>query len=241
MYETNDMIEPTYDDTIDWSEYWDETDIEHELRESPSAEHLVDPLVAFVDAKGVPDAYADVGCGPGAAVFGVAERHPETTVVGYDSARSVLDGTRRYADQHGAENVRFERTVLPAFDPGRQFDLVTCFFTLCYVADVERALENLYDAVAPGGYLLLTYHNRYAQSVFRTFAESPHEYLDESSTWDPDTFADRFELVLEGENLLSYERIHEILETWPRSVWSVSEDIEPYGAWRQHPLVYVPK
>jgi len=117
---------------------------------------------------------------------------------------------------------------------------VTAFFTLCYVADVERALRNLYDAVAPGGCLVLTYHNRLAQSLFETFAAAPEAHLPEDGAWDPETFADRFELVVEGENLLSYDRIHDVLGTWPRSVWS-AVDAERYRAWRQNPLVYVPK
>ncbi|MFB6227013.1 MAG: hypothetical protein ABEH88_00240 [Halobacteriales archaeon] len=59
--------------------------------------------------------------------------------------------------------------------------------------------------------------------------------------WDPDQFADRFELTIEGENLLSYERIQAVLGTWPRSVFSVAEDVEQYAAHRYEPLVYVPK
>lgn len=130
--------------------------------------------------------------------------------------------------------------MLPDFDPDRQFELVTAFFTLCYVPQVERALQALYDAVAPGDHLVMNYHNRHARSLFETFARDPHEYLGAESTWDPDHFTDRFELVLEGENLLSYDRIQQTLDTWPESVWSVV-DAERYGAWKQNPLVYVPK
>lgn len=51
----------------------------------------------------------------------------------------------------------------------------------------------------------------------------------------------RFELVTSGESLLSYDRIHDILGTWPRSVFSVATDTDAYGAHRHEPLVYVPK
>ncbi|WP_211334027.1 class I SAM-dependent methyltransferase [Halopiger aswanensis] len=138
-------------------------------------------------------------------------------------------------------DVTFERAVLPEFDPDRQFDVVSSFYTLCYVADVERALQNLFDAVVPGGYLLITYHNEYAQSIFESIAESPTDYLDETSAWDPDHFAERFELVIGGENLLSYRRIRDVLGSWPQSVWSVAENAERYDAWRQNPFVFVPK
>src|SRR5699024_4588253 len=118
-------------------------------------------------------------------------------------------------------NITFEQTILPNFDPERRFDVVSCLFTLCYVADVERTLENLYKTVEPGGYLVVHYHNRFAQAHYSNIAESPDEYLDEDSAWNPETFAERFELVVQGDSLLSYERIHEVLGTWPQSVFSV--------------------
>lgn len=56
----------------------------------------------------------------------------------------------------------------------------------------------------------------------------------------PESFADRFELVIEGESLLSYEQIRGTVGAWLQSVWSVIET-ERYDAWRQNPLVFVPK
>lgn len=231
----------SYSDTINWDEYWESADESDVTDASPSAEYVVDPLREFFDERGVPESYADVGCGAGAAVFDVAEQFPGTSVVGYDAVDAVLKENRQRARDAKCDNVAFEHTVLPAFDPDRQFDVVSSFFTLCYVADVERALTNLYDAVAPGGYLLITYHNASAQSMFQEMAESPHEYLDEDGPWKPDRFADRFELVLEGESLLSYRTIHDVLDAWPQSIWSVAENAEPYQARRMNPLVFVPK
>lgn len=233
------MPESTYANTIDWDEYW-ETDDEAS-HDPPSGEFIVEPLVEFFERRGVPASYADVGCGPAPTVFEAAERYPETTAVGYDAAQPVIAANRERAREEGYENARFEQTVLPDFHPDQQFDVVSSFFTLCYVADIEQALQNMYDAVAPGGDLVLTYHNQYAQSMFESIAASPHEYLDESSRWDPDRFADRFELVLDGESILSYRKIHDILDSWPQSVWSVTENTDRYGAWRMNPLVYVPK
>ena len=232
---------PAYDSTIDWNRYWSEADDEGRDDANASAEFVADAFFEFLEETSDPDAYADVGCGGGVLALDVAERYPEATVVGYDAADPVLAANRERAREEGRENVSFERAVLPDFDPDRQFDVVSCFFTLCYIADVERALRNLYDAVAPGGHLVLTYHNRYAQSLFGRIAESPEDYLDESSAWDPERFPERFELVIEGESVLSYERVHDALGTWPQSVWSTVEDAEKYGAWRQNPLVYVPK
>jgi SAM-dependent methyltransferase len=235
------MLETTYRGTIDWDEYWDDADEKDMDDASPSTKYIVDPLSEFFEARGRPETYADVGCGPGAAVFQVADQYPETTVVGYDAAPAVLEENRERAREEGYENVSFEDAVLPEFDPDQQFDAVSCFYTLCYVADIEQALENLYDAVAPGGYLVITYHNRHAQRMFQHMADSPDDYLDEDGAWKPGRFADRFELVIEGESLLSYRKIHDVLGSWPQSVWSVAEDSERYGAWKMNPLVFVPK
>lgn len=228
-----------YTDTIDWDRFWADADEDRRSDTNPSGDLVLDPLLEFIEATGVPDSYADVGCGPGAAVAAVADRYPDTTVVGYDAAAPVLAENRDRFDH--LENLAFERTVLPAFDPDQTFDLVTSLFTLCYVADVETALRNLYDAVAPGGTLIVHYHNRLAHAHYRDIATDPHAVLDEDAPWDPDTFAERFRLVIEGENLLSYERIHDVLGTWPRSVFSVATGTDQYGAHRYEPLVYIPK
>jgi SAM-dependent methyltransferase len=234
------MTGDAYERSIDWEEYWRAADDGDRIDAGPSAAYVLDALREFLDER-PPASYADVGCGPGDVVFDVAERSPDATVVGYDAAEPVLAENRERAATANLENVRFERAVLPSFDPGREFDVVSAFYTLCYVADVECALENLYDAVAPGGALVFTYHNRLARSQFRTVAEAPDEHLEESSPFDPERYAERFELVIEGENLLSYERIHDVLGTWPQSVWSVAESAERYPAWRHNPLVYVPE
>lgn len=236
------MSEEIYNETIDWDEYWDGADEDVREDTSPSADLVLEPFVEFLATRfpDGPDAYADVGCGPGDLVFEVADRYPDATAVGYDAAEAVLAENRERAREAGLD-VGFERAVLPKFDPGRRFDIVSCLFTLCYVADVERALKALYEAVEPGGYLVVHYHNRLAQAHYADIAESPHEYLDEDSAWNPETFTDRFELVVGGESLLSYDRIHEVLGTWPQSVFSVADGAERYGAHRYEPLVYVPK
>lgn len=235
------MTDTTATGTIDWNSYWAAADDDDREAATPSDHHATDVVARFLDATGVPDAFADVGCGTGRVAFDVAERHPGTTVVGYDAGQPVLAENRDRARDEGIENVEFERTVLPEFDTDREFDVVFSYFTLCYVADVEQALQNLYEAVAPGGYLVFNYQNRLARAHWQRMADDPETYLDEDSAFDPDRFEERFRLLLDGENLLSYDRIHEALGTWPQSVWSVVERPDVRWAWRHHPLVYVPK
>lgn len=235
------MTRTTYDTTIDWDEYWTDADEDDREGASPSERFALDPLLEFLDSRCPPDAFADVGCGAGVVPFAVADRYPHADVVGYDAAEPVVADDGKRARDEGVANLSFEHAVLPAFDPDRTFDVVTCFFTLCYVRDVESALVNLYDAVAPGGYLVVHYNNSLAQSHYRTVAEDPHERLPEDGAFDPDTYAERFQNVIEGESILSYDRIHDILGHWPQSIWSVAEDADPYTAHRYEPVVFVPK
>lgn len=153
------MSDTTHNSTIDWDRYWREADDADRDSATPSTHHVRGLLADFFTEKGIPDSFADVGCGPGVVTFHVAEHYPEMTVVGYDAAESILTENR----QRASENVRFESTLLPDFAPDRQFDLVLCFGTLAYVAASECALQHLYDAVAPGGHLVLGYINRNGQ------------------------------------------------------------------------------
>jgi len=230
----------THPDTIDWNRFWTDADEAEADDASPASRHVIDALPDFFEARGRPDAFADVGCGPGVVAFEMAERYSDATVVGYDAAEPVLEDNRERAADRGLDNLAFERTVLPAF-PDREFDAVFLYFTLCYVADIESALQHMYDAVAPGGHLVFNYANRHAQAYWQTMAEDPDEYLGAESQFDADRFEERFRLLLDGENLLSYERIHDALGTWPQSVWSVADRPDKRWAWRHFPLVFVPK
>jgi len=230
-----------FEHTIDWTDYWTDADDADRRDASPSAQYVLDPLRELLADRGGADSLADVGCGTGTVAFAIAEEYPDATVTGYDAAGPVVEENRQRAAEREGPTPGFEQATLPAFDPDRQFDAVCSFYTLCYVPEIEEALQALYDAVAPGGALVLTYHNSLAQSHFQGIAEDPHEHLGEHSPWDPDRFADRFAAVIDGEAVLSHERIHDVLGTWPQSVWSVAEETERYPAWRHNPLVYVPK
>lgn len=229
-----------YDDTIDWSQFWSEADDEERGNATPSAHHLLEVLPKFITEKSTPDSFADVGCGPGLATFEIAKRYPETTVVGYDAAEPVLTENRQRAEDEGIGNLQFEQVTLPGFNPDQQFELVLCYATLDYVAEAEQALRNLYDAVAFNGHLLFNYPNRLARAHRRRMIKSP-EMFGRDEDFDTEQYAERFQLVIEGKNLLSYERIRETLGTWPQSIWSVVEKPDKRWAWRHFPLVYVPK
>jgi SAM-dependent methyltransferase len=242
----------TFEKTIDWDAFWCEASDREQMKASASGEHLLEILPPFFAAKGIPSSFADIGCGLGTITFEMAQRYPETTVIGYDAAESVLESNRERARVGGrveqedsnttrarepVVNVGFEQTVLPEFDPDREFEVIFSYCTLCYVAETDRALRNLYEAVEDGGYLILGYVSHHARRHFQErFGDStPGSSLGQ---FDP---VERFELVLDGETVLSYRRIHDVLGTWPRSIWSVVEKPDVQWAWENVPLVWVPK
>ncbi|MFW6376166.1 MAG: class I SAM-dependent methyltransferase [Thermoplasmatota archaeon] len=156
------MVKRRYHETIDWGEYWKAAKGDKVTDKTPKAKYTVEPLLEFFEKKGVPDTYADVGCGLGSAVFSVAEEYPDTETVGYDCIDRILGINLDKAVEEGYDNISFKKADLPDFYPDRQFEVITSFFTLCYISDIKKMLQNLYDAVKPGGYLIITYHNKYA-------------------------------------------------------------------------------
>ncbi|MFC7189483.1 hypothetical protein ACFQL7_06210 [Halocatena marina] len=91
------MTDTTADEPIDWNRFWSEADCADRASATPSTHHVRGLLADFFTAKGVPDSFADVGCGPGVVTFHVAECYPEVTAIGYDAAASVLVENRQQA------------------------------------------------------------------------------------------------------------------------------------------------
>ncbi|PSQ50223.1 class I SAM-dependent methyltransferase [Halobacteriales archaeon SW_12_67_38] len=226
--------------SFDWDTYWADADEERREEASPSAHHAAEVLPEFVERFDAPAGVADVGCGAGVTTFAAADRLSET-VVGYDTAAPVVERNRERAEREGVENVPFEQATLPAFAPDREFGVVFAYFTLQYVRDVEQALENLYAAVAPGGALVFNYMNRAARDFCSIAADDPHANADHPFVFDPDEYTERFGALLDGDSVLSRERIYETLGTWPRSAFTVADRPDVRWAWHHAPLVYVPK
>jgi trans-aconitate methyltransferase len=229
----------THQQSIDWDEFWRTADEDDQQSATPSAHHVREALADLVAETGGIDSFADVGCGPGVVTFDVAERYPDADVVGYDAAEAILETNRERAAADGFDNVGFEHAVLPEFDPDREFDLVCCYGTLAYVTESEQALQALYDAVAPGGHLVLGYVNEFGAAQFR----AQHADLKESDDprRDPEEYGKRFRLVMDEETTLSFDAIRKALGVWPRSIWEIAEKPEKQWAWGHVPLVYVPK
>lgn len=212
----------TFSSTIDWDAHWEREDrADLELRQL-AGERMARRLARYFEP--FPESLADVGCGPGFLLFELAETYRDREFVGYDAAPSVVRANRSVADEHGVENVRFRRGSLPEFDVERTFACVTCFSTLHYVAEPERALRRLLERVEPGGKLVFTYPNRHTQRAYRA-----------GDGVDPE----RFGLVLAGENLLTYGAVERATGRRPRSFWKAVGEDDWRSIGQVHPCVVV--
>jgi ubiquinone/menaquinone biosynthesis C-methylase UbiE len=99
----------------------------------------------------------DVGCGPGASAFALAEvLGGGAQVVGVDLAAAMVARARRHQRRGAAPAVRFlvgDATRLPF--PSGSFDLVTGHSFLYLVPDPLAVLAEVRRVLAPGGGLVL--------------------------------------------------------------------------------------
>ena len=99
----------------------------------------------------------DVGCGPGATALVLAERFPNSQVLGVDLSEPLL----RIATQHAqdaamGERVRFEKVdahELPYDDDS--FDVALTLNTVHLVTDPVRTLNEIERVLAPGGFVFI--------------------------------------------------------------------------------------
>jgi S-adenosylmethionine-dependent methyltransferase len=101
----------------------------------------------------------DVGCGQGTQALRLAEAG--CSVTGLDPSPSLLDILRTVADEAAVEIevVHGDLTTLPDLLPGRRFDVVCAHGLLMYLDDRRSALATLAAALAPGGFLSVTFRN----------------------------------------------------------------------------------
>jgi SAM-dependent methyltransferase len=189
-----------------WESYYEDGDWDRGAY--VGGDNMADHLDAFLDRVRPVASVASVGCGPAAAEFAVARRRPDVEFHCYDAAPAVVDANREEAAAEGVENLSFDVAALPDTGVDRTFDVVYCMAVLYFVRDAAGALRELFRLTAPGGHLVFTYPNRDMQAWARGL--------------DADDGAKReaFSLVAAGENLLSEDRIHDLLGASPRSYWS---------------------
>ncbi|MCW2584192.1 MAG: methyltransferase type 11, partial [Klenkia sp.] len=100
----------------------------------------------------------DLGAGTGTGTFALLERFPDARVVALDVDPAMLDHLAARAGERGVGGrVRGVQADLDGDWPDvGDVDLVWAASSLHHVADPDRALGRMRDALAPGGLLALT-------------------------------------------------------------------------------------
>ena len=100
------------------------------------------------------DRVLDLACGVGDPAFKIAESvGPEGRVLGLDLSPEMVRAAQAWAEEHGVRNAEFR--VIPSeldlgVSPG-SFDAATCRLGLMFVPDPVAALQELREALVPGG------------------------------------------------------------------------------------------
>jgi len=159
----------------------------------------------------------DLGCGPGLYTHRLARRGHRC--LGLDFSPASIKHARQQAEAEDVE-VRYEQADIREAEFGAGFDLVMMIFGEFNVfrpGDAERVLRKAFDALVPGGHVLVEGHTygevkRQGESPpfwqaleCSVFAEHPHLWLEEHF-WHPecDAATTRYLVtdLLNGETVL---------------------------------------
>lgn len=103
--------------------------------------------------------YLEVGSGPGILTTMVASKHPGVSITAVEVSPDMVEVARRYAESsHIEQEVRFvvgDASNAETIKELGKFNLVYSTFSLHHWEDPVRTIENLLEAVADNGVLLI--------------------------------------------------------------------------------------
>lgn len=101
------------------------------------------------------DNLLDVGCGDGSYTLKLADRISHGTVVAIDFSENMISLAKQRTQMYN--NVTFEHMDAAKINYKQKFSLVTALWSLQWVPEFEKALENIYHALQPGGRFFALY------------------------------------------------------------------------------------
>ena len=109
----------------------------------------------------------DICCGPGSLTREIAGHMPEGEVIGLDFSEVMIEKARSHTAEE-MQNVKFttgDATDLD-FESG-QFDLVTVAFGLRNIPEMEKAIDEMFRVLKPGGKAASLDLGKPGNSIFR--------------------------------------------------------------------------
>jgi 2-polyprenyl-3-methyl-5-hydroxy-6-metoxy-1,4-benzoquinol methylase len=114
----------------------------------PLADGLPERLRAGADV-------ADIGCGSGHAINVMAAAFPASRFTGIDFSEEGLAVARAEASQLGLKNAAFDAKDVANLDAAESYDVITVFDAIHDQAQPAEVLQNIHQALRPGGTLLM--------------------------------------------------------------------------------------
>jgi SAM-dependent methyltransferase len=121
------------------------------LQAQLAAAYIEDHAATFLPQP--PARILDLGTGPGFLALELHNLYPEAEVIGIDNNPAIITNARQRLAITPSPRVHFVvGNIQEALPPG-PFDLVYASLVFLYLPDPARALELIYDVLAPGGTL----------------------------------------------------------------------------------------
>lgn len=121
------------------------------LQAQLAATYIQDHAATFLPRP--PTRILDLGTGPGYLALELHTLYPQAELIGIDNNPAGISGARQRLDTNPAPQVHFVvGNIQEALPPG-PFDLAYASLVFLYLTDHARAVELIYNALAPGGTL----------------------------------------------------------------------------------------
>jgi 2-polyprenyl-3-methyl-5-hydroxy-6-metoxy-1,4-benzoquinol methylase len=128
---------------------------------------------------GNPRKVLDAGCGRGVFSYQLARRFPEAEVIAVDIDEAQLEKNRTIAGSNDLHNLDFQKKDIGSLDYEQEFDLVLSVDNLEHLEDDKKGLQGLFNALKPGGRIVLHvpgYERRWFFFKFQTNFDVPGHY-----------------------------------------------------------------
>ncbi|WP_326984304.1 class I SAM-dependent methyltransferase [Chryseobacterium sp. MYb264] len=136
----------------------------------------------FMHGISLPSYVLDVATGTGTPVLDLAKAWPKCRFEACDIAPESIEIAGLLAQEEKLHQVSFKVGAAEVLEyPDGGFDLLTCFFSLMYLKNTSRTVDEFLRVLRPGGHMVITTwtgENQLFRLVKDTFRMGNHNYPD---------------------------------------------------------------